>query len=122
MAACIGTIGRLFIIGCLLHDDAVKYSGAYNFGPNPADHLTVKELVEMAIETWQSGDWKDTGDKNQVHEANLLKLDISKAKNKLNWEPKLNAATAIAWTIEWYTKTDDIAGFTFKQINDYMHL
>ena len=115
-------LGGYLLLGGLLNNDPVKYSGAYNFGPNPEDHLTVKELVEMAIKTWQSGEWKDTSDKNQVHEANLLKLDISKAKQMLNWQPKLNAATAIEWTIKWYTKTDGVPAFTFKQINDYMAL
>ena len=110
------------LVGGLLNDEPQKYTGAYNFGPEPADHLTVKELVELAIKTWQSGTWKDTGDKNQVHEANLLKLDISKAKTKLNWQPKLNAAAAIEWTINWYSKTEDVADFTFGQINDYMAL
>jgi len=110
------------ITGALLHDDPSKYSGAYNFGPEPADHLTVKELVELAIKTWQSGEWKDTHDTNQLHEAKLLKLDISKAKTKLNWHPKLNAVTAIEWTINWYGQTDDVADFTFQQINDYMDL
>lgn len=122
-------LGGYLLLGGLLYDDAVKYSGAYNFGPDPADHLTVKELVEMAIATWGSGDlpngqasWKDTSDKNQVHEANLLKLDISKSKEILHWQPKLSAATAIDWTIEWYKKRDDVADFTFKQIDDYMRL
>ncbi len=110
------------LAGGLLYNEPQKYSGAYNFGPEPADHLTVKELVELAIKTWHSGEWKDTGEKSQVHEAQLLKLDISKAKTKLNWHPKLNAATAIEWTINWYSQTDKIADFTFRQINDYMHL
>lgn len=122
-------LGGYLLLGGLLNNNVTKYSGAYNFGPNPEDHLTVKQLVEMAIETWGSGSlpieqagWKDTGDKNQVHEANLLKLDISKAKKILSWQPKLNATTAINWTINWYSKTEGVADFTFKQINDYMHL
>jgi CDP-glucose 4,6-dehydratase len=110
------------LVGGLLQENPQQYTGAYNFGPEPADHLTVKELVELAIKTWQSGEWNDTGDKNQVHEANLLKLDISKAKTTLNWQPKLNAATAIEWTINWYSETEDVADFTFQQINDYMGL
>ena len=110
------------LAGGLLHNEPQQYSGAYNFGPEPEDHLTVRELVELAIKTWECGDWKDTGDKNQVHEANLLKLDINKAKTKLNWQPKLNAATAIEWTINWYKQSDKIADFTFQQINDYMKL
>jgi CDP-glucose 4,6-dehydratase len=115
-------LGGYLLLGGLLNDDAVTYSGAYNFGPHPADHRTVRELVNMAIATWQSGEWKDTGDKDQPHEAGLLKLDISKAKKMLNWQPKLNAATAIEWTIQWYTKKEAVAAFTFQQINDYMLL
>lgn len=115
-------LGGYLLLGGLLYDEPVKYSGAYNFGPNPADHLTVKELAEMAIKIWGSGAWKDTSDHNQVHEANLLKLDISKAKKVLNWQPKLPAAAAIEWTIAWYTETGNVADFTFKQINEYMHL
>ncbi len=122
-------LGGYLLLGGLLHDDPVKYSGAYNFGPNPADHLTVNELVEMAISTWGSGDlpagqasWKDTSDTNQVHEANLLKLDINKSKQVLGWQPKLDAATAIDWTIKWYTKKEDVADFTFKQVAEYMSL
>jgi CDP-glucose 4,6-dehydratase len=110
------------LAGALLHNDPQQYSGAYNFGPEPADHLSVKELVELAIKTWQSGEWKDTHDPTQLHEAKLLKLDIRKAKTKLNWHPKLNAVTAIEWTINWYHETEDVADFTFQQINDYMHL
>lgn len=115
-------LGGYLLLGGLLNDDPARYSGAYNFGPDPGDHLTVKELVNMAIETWQSGEWKDTAGKDQPHEAGLLKLDISKAKKMLKWQPKLNAAAAIEWTMQWYKKTDAVPEFTFQQINDYMRL
>ncbi len=115
-------LGGYLLLGGLLNEDPVKYSGAYNFGPQPTDHLTVKELVQLSIDTWGSGEWKDTSDKDQPHEAVLLKLDISKAMKVLDWKPKLNAASAIEWTINWYKTTTDIPAFTFKQINDYMSL
>lgn len=116
-------LGGYLLLGLLLHNDPSKYSGAYNFGPNPEDHLTVKDLVEIAIEKWGSGSWYQPNTLNQPHEANLLKLDISKAKNVLGWKPKLNAATSIDWTIEWYKKShSEIVGFTFEQINNFMTL
>jgi CDP-glucose 4,6-dehydratase len=115
-------LGGYLLLGGLLHGDPVRYSGAYNFGPEPADHLTVKELAELAIASWKSGEWKATGDSNQPHEAGLLKLDISKAKNTLHWRPKLNAATAIRWTINWYRQNENIPAFTLQQIQDYMRL
>ncbi len=113
-------LGGYLLLGGLLQNDPVKYSGAYNFGPEPADHLTVKELVEMAIRAWGSGEWKDTSDSNQPHEASLLKLDISKAKQILNWKPKLNASSAIEYSMDWYCKHDQVNEFTFQQINEYM--
>ena len=115
-------LGGYLLLGGLMNGSAAKFSGAYNFGPNPSDHLTVKELVEQAIKTWGSGEWKDTSDHNQPHEAGLLKLDISKAIKTLNWQPALNAAEAIEWTINWYKTPANIPEFTFQQINDYMSL
>jgi CDP-glucose 4,6-dehydratase len=114
-------IGGYLILGALLENSPEKYSKAYNFGPLPDDHLTVKELVETAIKIWGSGKWKDASSPNQHHEATLLKLDISRAKQELNWKPKLNASTAIEWTINWYKQPEDKkTEFTFSQINDYL--
>ena len=90
------------MLGGLLDSNVAKYSGACNFGPTPNDHLTVKELAELAIKTWGKGEWTDASNTAHVHEASLLKLDISKAKDVLNWKTKLNEAKAIELTIEWY--------------------
>ncbi len=115
-------LGGYLTLGALMNNDPLEYSGAYNFGPSPDDHLTVKELVELSIHTWGSGCWHDTSSPDQPHEAGLLKLDINKAKSILNWSPKLNAASAIDWTINWYKKEDNIADFTFQQIHNFMEL
>jgi CDP-glucose 4,6-dehydratase len=116
-------LGGYLLVGGLINDQPAIYSGAYNFGPNPNDHLTVKELLELALKTWGSGNWKDTSDPNQLHEANLLKLDITKAKEKLQWLPKLNAAETIKWTMDWYKQnTSDQFAYTLAQINQYINL
>jgi len=111
------------ILGGLLNQKPKKYSGAYNFGPLPKDHLTVKQLVKIAIKNWGNGEWKDISDPDQLHEAGLLKLDISKAKKDLNWRPKLNSEKAIEWTIQWYKQIiSQRAEFTFTQIRNYFAL
>jgi CDP-glucose 4,6-dehydratase len=111
------------LLGGMLNDNLQKFSGAYNFGPLPNDHLTVKELVEIAIKTWGNGDWKDMSDVSAPHEAGLLKLSIEKAQKELNWQPKLNAKQAIEFTINWYKQSsENIAAYTFQQINDYFNL
>ena len=47
------------LVGMLVDKDAVAFSGAYNFGPLPDDHVPVKDLVETAISCWGSGEWID---------------------------------------------------------------
>ena len=114
--------GYLMLAG-LINDDPLAYSKAYNFGPEPEDHLAVKELVETAIRYWGAGDWEDVSDKSQPHEAGLLKLDISRAKKELGWQPKLNADSTIKWTIDWYKKpVEEKASVTFAQVREYFDL
>lgn len=111
------------LLAAQLGKDPKRFSKAYNFGPLSGDHLTVEALVEAAIHTWGKGSWKDRSDKNQVHEAALLKLDISRAMDELNWKPKLSAAEAIEWTIEWYkAPPEEKKTFSFEQINRYISL
>ncbi len=107
-------------LGILLDEDVNKYSGSYNFGPLPDDHLSVKDLVQIALQCWGSGTWIDNTDVTQPHEAGLLKLDIAKVTTVLNWRPKLNSREAIEWTIDWYKQPyDNIVEFTMQQINNY---
>jgi len=113
-------IGGYLQLARLLRQDPVRYGKAYNFGPQPDDHLSVKELVETAITAWGSGSWRDCSAASAPHEAGLLKLDITLAREELDWEPKLNASQAIRWALEWYRQPGPAkAGFTLQQIKSY---
>ncbi|MEO6729918.1 MAG: CDP-glucose 4,6-dehydratase [Ferruginibacter sp.] len=108
------------LLGILLNKQATEFSGAYNFGPLPDDHLPVKELVEIALDCWGAGNWLDKSAANQPHEAGLLQLDIQKAKAALNWQPKLISKEAIRWTIDWYKQAPgDVLEYTLQQIKNY---
>ncbi len=108
------------ILGMLLSENATKFSGAYNFGPLPDDHLPVKQLVEIALQCWGDGSWRDTSDAAQPHEAGLLQLDINKAVKQLSWQPKLKSKEAIQWTIAWYKQPpSNIFDYTLQQIINY---
>jgi len=110
-------------LACCQAENPTKFSQAFNFGPNLIDNLNVAELVYIAIETWGEGSFEYKIDHNALHEANLLQLDISKAKELLNWMPKWNAANAIKETIKWYLafqQTDiDIKEYTINTIKSY---
>ena len=111
------------LLGVNLNADPTKFSEAFNFGPNDTDHLTVKEVVEKCINVMNKGSWKDVSNNTQPHEANLLMLDIEKAKNKLGWKPKLNSSEAIIWTMNWYKlHKENTATFTNEQIATYQSI
>ncbi len=116
-------LGGYLLLGALLNENAEKLSNSYNFGPEPNDHLTVGELVNIALKVWGIGKWGNKISVNQPHEACLLKLDISLAKKELNWAPKLPSAAAVKWTIDWYkNEKSEQLDFTLQQINDFMIL
>ncbi len=113
-------LGGYLLTGMLLDMDAPKYSGAYNFGPLPQDHLPVKDLVDLALTYWGKGTWTVQADTAAPHEAGLLKLDITKVKQMLNWQPKLESKEAIEWTIGWYRQEkDNLVDYTLQQIKNY---
>ena len=109
------------LLGHYLNEDPIKYSEAYNFGPQLEDTLTVEELVTLAIKEWGSGSIDYPKQDKALHEAGLLKLDINKAISGLNWKPQWNAATAISKTIQWYKEPLETAKqITESQIKDYL--
>ncbi len=98
-------------------EDPIKYAQAYNFGPEPSDNLTVKELVNIALQKWGKG-YADFAKINTgQHEANLLQLNIDKAKKELNWHPKMEAKKAISITLNWYKETDKRPRETISLLN-----
>ena len=102
MATRFGTAGRLSFGGRAYWIKIRNLSRSYNFGPEIEDHLKVKKLVQIAIDCWESGEWLDISDKNQPHEAGILKLDINLARNGIKLATKLDSKLAVKWTIDWY--------------------
>lgn len=117
-------IGYL-LLGANLADKPLQFNQAYNFGPNLSDALPVEDMMKLTIKSWGKGDYIVDNDKNQPHEAGLLKLDISKAISELNWYPKMNAEKAVSMTMDWYNEfninLDSINSYTESQIVDFIN-
>lgn len=99
-----------------------EFAQGYNFGPEKNSVLTVEDIVNKVIKYYEHGNMVIKPD-TKFHEANLLMLDITKAKKELNWQPKYDAETAVKNTVEWYKKFykgDDILNFTCSQIKEYL--
>ena len=117
-------IGYL-LLGVHLAVEPLQFSQAYNFGPHLSDALPVEEMLKLAIASWGKGEYVVEQVEGQPHEAGLLKLDISKAINELNWQPKMNAQQAVSMTMDWYSEfaknKENISDFTELQINNFMN-
>jgi CDP-glucose 4,6-dehydratase len=91
------------LLASKMANDPVQYAGAYNFGPVSDDCWEVQKVVNKAIEAWGGGKFHTPSvDYKAVHEAGILKLDIDKAQQQLNWRPVFNAAEAIEKAVLWY--------------------
>ncbi|WP_198146044.1 CDP-glucose 4,6-dehydratase [Desulfonatronovibrio magnus] len=101
------------------------YSGAWNFGPDLEDSRPVAWVVDKLCRFWGGGaNWRH--DKTcSPHEAELLFLDSSKARLKLEWHPRLKIMSALAWTAAWYRafqRGADMNAMCLKQIDQYEEL
>ncbi|MBV5328683.1 MAG: CDP-glucose 4,6-dehydratase, partial [Chlorobium sp.] len=106
-----------------LYSKGFEFAEGWNFGPNESDAKSVEWIVARLCQKWEgsAGYFVDKGE--HPHEANYLKLDCSKAKNRLNWYPKWNLEKAIDYIIEWtiaYKAKKDIKETCLKQIAEYM--
>ena len=99
-----------------------QFATAFNFGPLDDDAWAVERVATKLSDLWGPGStWRQDGDPG-VHEAGYLKLDSSKARAKLKWQPRLKIETALEWTVDWYRAWDQgqpMREFTVAQIERY---
>jgi CDP-glucose 4,6-dehydratase len=99
-----------------------EYAEAWNFGPDDEDAQPVSSLVDIMVRDWGgSAQWQLDGGVHP-HEAHYLKLDCSKAKSLLKWEPIWDLERALGETVQWYRAWHDggdMHDFTLKQIENY---
>jgi len=90
------------MLGQKLLEGKTEFCTSFNFGPELEDVATVDKMCELAKNNWDKINAKFVEDTQKKHEAGLLKLDITKAKEVLNWKPMLDSLKATALTINWY--------------------
>jgi len=95
-------------LGYYLYKYGEKYSGGWNFGPQNSSNHSVKELIDKMISLSGKGQYEIPTNHANLHEANFLKLDISKAVNHLHWDSVLDFEETAIFTITGYE--DDFNG------------
>lgn len=103
-------------------DCPAEYCEGWNFGPRAESISTVWEVASKVIDNYGKGQLCDLSDPDALHEAKLLMLDISKAKFRLGWEPRMNIDQTVALTTDWYKKYHDqsVLDLCVDQINRYI--
>lgn len=112
--------GYMLLAEKMWEDDT--YSQAWNFGPDTEHEITVAELTNKILSTWGEGNLYNVDFGKNPHEAQMLKLDSSKSRSKLGWNPRLDIDQTIQWTVDWYKafyEKINMKQFTLEQIQKY---
>jgi CDP-glucose 4,6-dehydratase len=94
-------VGGYLILCQALWNDPQTAAQAWNFGPRDDDAQPVQWIVEKMCALWGDGARWTRDESAQPHEALYLKLDISKARNGLRWQPRWPLAEALDRIVDW---------------------
>jgi len=109
-------------LGQLMIENPRKFYDCFNFGPSIKSNKTVWEVVNKIIKSYGKGKAIDVSNPNDVHEAQLLYVDPTKAYVKLGWSSVLTLDESIDFTVDWYKEAltgKNMYGYSVAQINMY---
>ena len=110
------------LLGKSLLEQGQKFAEGFNFGPYDESVLTVAKVAKQVVENYEKGEVV-VHKRDNLHEANLLMLNIEKAQKVLGWKPVFTAQEAIKITVDWYKEfyngNPNMLEFTFAQIQSY---
>ena len=131
------------LLASKMWSEPTRYCEGWNFGPHAESIATVWDVATEVVKNYFSPEIKgakegrddelstinyqlsthlrDLSNPNDLHEAKLLMLDISKAKFQLGWEPRLNIDQTVELTVDWYTryKTEEVYSICLDQIKQF---
>ncbi len=110
-------------LGWKLLQGEKNFASGWNFGPELENNVPVSEIANLSKRYWSDIDFTELGNRDAVHEANLLMLDCSKANKMLKWKSIWGFSKTLKKTIEWYkafyqTKTINTERDLFSYIKD----
>ncbi|CAN5156182.1 CDP-glucose 4,6-dehydratase [soil metagenome] len=111
------------MLGRALVEEGQSFAEGWNFGPSLVDAVSVRQLVSRMTSAWPNIKAEIAPEANAPHEARLLRLDNTKARERLGWQPSLTLDDTVNFTVEWYRAVHErpscAAAMMQQQINDY---
>lgn len=91
------------LLGQRLLGDPRSAAEAWNFGPPPSAHSSVRQVIEAFAEDWPAVRF-ELDRASHPPEAHSLLLDCSKAATRLRWSAVWDLATALRRSARWYRR------------------
>ena len=89
-------------VGQKLLEGKKEFAEGWNFGPSDEGSISVEEVVKYIQKYWDKIDYELNLSEEHPHEANLLKLDCSKAHIKLKWIDVWDSQKTFEMMTNWY--------------------
>ncbi|MBF0105213.1 MAG: CDP-glucose 4,6-dehydratase [Deltaproteobacteria bacterium] len=108
----------------LLYTEGEAFAEPWNFGPLDGDARSVGWILEYIASKAKGFKWQ-CEEQPQPHEATLLKLDSSKARERLGWRPCWNIEQALDHTMAWHEAwrgAQNIRDLMAGQISQHVHV
>ena len=106
-----------------LYEAGPAFAEGWNFGPAEGDARPVQWIVERLTQMWGEGArWQLDSRSNPVHEAHYLKLDCSKARMALGWNPIWGLEQALSRITDWHKwslQGCNMYAKTLSQVREY---
>jgi len=106
-----------------LYEQPDAYAEGWNFGPHDDDAKPVDWILNRMVEMWGDGASWNLDKGSHPHEAVFLKLDISKAKTRLHWQPVWKLDDTLKRIVDWHQgwlNDKDMQMVCLKEIDEYM--
>ena len=100
-------------------------AGAYNFGPPTKETATVRDVVEMAHNSFGRGEVRYGNGSDGPHEAGCLALEVAKSTHNLGVRCRWRLTESIDNTMSWYRaqhEGEDARALCEAQISEYESL
>ena len=109
------------LLAKLMWEHPNQYNQAWNFGPANESVATVWHVASEIVEAYGKGSLTDVSDPNSLHEASLLTLDITKARQLLAWQPVFTLQEAVRLTVDWYKRyaSENVYNLCREHIHTY---
>lgn len=104
-----------------LFRDGDKFAEPWNFGPDQGDARSVEWIVKHLCDRIPAATCI-VDPPSEVHEACTLRLDISKTRNHLGWQPIWDLETALDYTLAWHRaweQEQNMHEISLSQIDKY---